>query len=171
MVRTFSRGIEQIRLENRYDTQTAEFLVVIEHHDGSRETKRFAEALVFRAWLTAFEHQLTSDQWTPSGPIELSRRRLDGQAEPLMPAKMDADHGITAMTTRRYTGGARTFELLLSQRVRQDETVWRIERVLDVSWACRIAVIPGMQAITATTPDATFARACDCIDKWLWMKR
>ena len=50
MVRTFARGSDQIRLEQRYDTQTAEFLLVIEHHDGYRETKRFAEALTFREW-------------------------------------------------------------------------------------------------------------------------
>ena len=68
IVRTFSRGAEQMRVENRYDTQTAEFLLVIEHHDGYRETKRFAEALAFRAWLTAFEDQLERQQWMLSEP-------------------------------------------------------------------------------------------------------
>jgi len=68
IVRTFSRGVEQMRVENRYDTQTAEFLLVIEHHDGYRETKRFAEALAYRAWLTAFEDQLEQQQWLLSEP-------------------------------------------------------------------------------------------------------
>jgi hypothetical protein len=68
IVRTFSRGVEQMRVENRYDTQTAEFLLVIEHHDGYRETKRFAEALAYRAWLTAFEDQLEQQQWMLSEP-------------------------------------------------------------------------------------------------------
>lgn len=68
IVRIFSRGREQMRVENRYDTQTAEFLLVIEHHDGYCETKRFAEALAFRAWLSAFEAQLERQQWMLSEP-------------------------------------------------------------------------------------------------------
>jgi hypothetical protein len=150
MVRTFARGGDQIRLEQRYDTQTAEFLLVIEHHDRYQETKRFAEALTFREFLSAFEEQLATEHWLPLGPIE---------------------HRFSATTTRRYTSVSRTFELLLFQRTRQGEAVWTVERVLDVSWACKVAVIPGMQAVTASTPDVAFARACDCIDKWLWMSR
>jgi hypothetical protein len=72
MVWVYSRGSEQIRFENRYDTQTAEFMLVIEHHDGYRETKRFAEALAFRAWLSAFERRLETEQWTASEPVRVS---------------------------------------------------------------------------------------------------
>jgi hypothetical protein len=39
---------------------------------------------------------------------------------------------------------------------------------MDVSGAGKFVAIPGVQAIAANTPDAAFARACDCIDKWLW---
>jgi hypothetical protein len=52
--------------------------------------------------------------------------------------------------------------------VLRGEDFWTVERVMDVSCACKFVVIPGMQKVTASTPDAVFARACDCIDKWLW---
>ena len=78
---------------------------------------------------------------------------------------------ITATTTRRYTSGARSFELLLSRMVLRNADVWTVERVMDVSWTCKFVLIPGMQAVTASTPEAAFARACDCIDKWLWRGR
>jgi hypothetical protein len=70
--------------------------------------------------------------------------------------------------TRRYTSGTHSFEVLLSRRVLKDQPVWMVERVLDTH-AGKFIVIRGMQAVTAPTPDVTFARACDCIDKWLWV--
>lgn len=170
MMWVYSRGSEQIRFENQYDTQTAEFVLVIEHHDGYRETKRFAEALAFRAWLSAFERQLETEQWTGSEQLRVGPRgTLDRHRE--SPPGIETGRDIIATTTRRYTGGYRTFELLLFERVLMGEPSWTVERVLDVSWACKVAVIPGVQAVTASTPDAAFARACDCIDKWLWKNR
>jgi len=55
--------------------------------------------------------------------------------------------------------------------VLRNADVWTVERVMDVSWTCKFVLIPGMQAVTASTPEAAFARACDCIDKWLWRSR
>ena len=97
--------------------------------------------------------------WTFSGTPEPSRRVTD--------------HGaleVSIVTTKRYTSGVRTFELLLSGRVLKGKDLWTVERAMDVSWACSV-VIPGMQVVAESTPDAAFARACDCIDKWLWRSR
>ena len=77
---------------------------------------------------------------------------------------------VTTTVTRNYTNGARTFEVLLSRRVLKGTPFWTVERVMDHD-RDRFVVIPGMQSVTASTPDVTFACACDCIDKWLWASR
>ena len=88
--------------------------------------------------------------------------------EPQRSVTGDGSRDTSATTTRGYSNGARSFELLLTRMVLRGEDFWTVERVMDVSCACKFVVIPGMQKVTASTPDAVFARACDCIDKWLW---
>jgi hypothetical protein len=83
MIWYFSRGLERIRIEDEYDKQTAEFVLHIDHPGGHRETKRFAEARLFRSWLRAFEDQLVARHWMPA-------QVLVEEAVPMGPASSQA---------------------------------------------------------------------------------
>ena len=163
MLWIFSRGSEQIRIENRYDKQTDEFLLIVEPRGEAAETMRFGDARAFRTWLSTFAKQLEAEGWTPSGSaidaVESASRR------PAPPRE------ITTTAPRQYTSGTRTFDILLSRMALRGAHVWMVERVREHRGDRRFPQIPGMQGVTASTPDEAFARACDCIDKWLWPSR
>jgi hypothetical protein len=165
MIWHYSRGKERIRIENQYDKQAAEFVLHIDHPGGYRETKRFADARAFRSWLSAFEDQLVARHWMPL-------QVLVEEASPVAPSPSGTDirsdgREVPAVVTKTYTSGLRTFEILLSRRVVKGVPAWTVERVMETSVAKRVT-ISGVQAISSTTADETFARVCDCIDKWVW---
>jgi hypothetical protein len=155
MIWTFSRGKERIRIENHYDKQAGEFVLQVDHPGGHRETKRFADVRAFRAWLSAFEDQLEARQWRPAPALAEGR---DGLRRPEVPTVM----------MKTYTIGIRMFEVRLSQRTVNGLPAWTVERVMETNSRNKRVTIPRMQSISTTTVDETFARACDCIDKWLW---
>ena len=68
------------------------------------------------------------------------------------------------MATRTYASGNRTFEITLSGTPAR--TSWTVKHVYDKSLNEEIHVL-GMDSIVASTEDAAFAGACDCIDKSL----
>ncbi len=70
------------------------------------------------------------------------------------------------MATRTYASGDRTFEITLSGTPPGSYSSWTVEHVYDRSINQEIHVT-GMDSILASTGDAAFARACDCIDKSL----
>jgi hypothetical protein len=70
------------------------------------------------------------------------------------------------MATRPYASGDRTFEITLSGTPAGSYSSWTVEHVYDRSINQEIHV-PGMDSIVASTGDAAFAHACDCIDKSL----
>jgi len=72
------------------------------------------------------------------------------------------------MATQVFVTGNRTFEITLSGTSRGD-ALWTVEHVYDKSLNSEIK-IPTMDSIGAMTEEAAFARACDCIDKWLRSK-
>ena len=73
------------------------------------------------------------------------------------------------MATRTYVSGDRTFEVTLSGTPSGVSSAWTVEHVYVRSLNQEIQV-PGMDGITASTEDAAFARACDCLDKSLRSK-
>jgi hypothetical protein len=76
------------------------------------------------------------------------------------------------MATRTCASGSgtRTFDITLSGTATGSDSLWTVEHVYDKSLNCEIRVPAGMDSIVASTEDAAFARACDCIDKWLRSK-
>lgn len=68
----FGRNEESLRLETRYDNETAEFVAIVRHPDGREQVERFTEADDFRSWLVAFERDLESQSWTGRAPLILS---------------------------------------------------------------------------------------------------
>ena len=51
----YKRDRVSLSLETRYDNETAQYVAVVVHPDGRRETKQFDRAVLFRSWLEAFE--------------------------------------------------------------------------------------------------------------------
>lgn len=74
------------------------------------------------------------------------------------------------MAQRTYSVGMRTFEITLSGTPAQS-SLWTIQNVKEPSDGGREIPIPGMGSIVAPTESVAFARACDCIDKWLMSNR
>jgi hypothetical protein len=166
MIWFWSRERQRMRLETRYDNDTSEFVMVIEHPDGRRETERFEDIGTFRERLIALEQAFEAEHWTQSGKPEFvpewfPQRRLDSQ--PLT----NASEGRTTIMKRAYTAGLRVFELTLSMVELKGQSLWTVEHVTELSANGAAAPVPGMFAVVSPTEEATFARACDRIDKWL----
>jgi hypothetical protein len=168
MVWIFSRGTEQIRVESRYDEQTSDFVMVIDYAGGHRDTQRFGDAVTMRTWLSALEQQLEANGWI--GPVLRGPRGALNPPASAAAASRVPGQATTATATRSYTSGTRMFEILLTRRALQSGPVWTVERVMEQG-VSRFVVVPGMQAIASASDDEAFARACDCIDKWVWSTR
>jgi hypothetical protein len=68
----FDRDEESLRLETRYDNDTAEVVVTVHHPDGHEHRQRFADNNALQQWLETFELHLTLQHWTGrSGPVIL----------------------------------------------------------------------------------------------------
>jgi hypothetical protein len=83
MVWFYKRDRVSLSLETIYDNETLEYVAVVVHPDGRRETERFHERAVFGVWLKAFEERLANERWTADGPAHVM---LDGWPDkpPLM---------------------------------------------------------------------------------------
>lgn len=68
------------------------------------------------------------------------------------------------MAKRTYTSGDRTFEITLAGTSRGSSWQWTVDHVFDRSINQEIRV-PGMEDILASTEDAAFAPACDCLER------
>jgi hypothetical protein len=171
MIWIFSRRKEKVRLETWYDKHTSEFVVDIAHPDGQRDSKRFLNDHVVRTWLAAWDRQLADQGWKQSGPFLSEPERHASQ--PAMSPVGGGDDPATpgnSPTKRTYATGAHVFEVTLSMTVLNDEAFWTVSLVTQASRAGKRLSITGIHAVVSSTPDATFARACDCIDKWLVAK-
>ena len=67
----FERGPDSVRLETRYDNDTAEFVLIMHRPNGGPQIERFKNAVTFRERLEVLETQLEADHWTQHGPILL----------------------------------------------------------------------------------------------------
>jgi hypothetical protein len=83
MVWFFKRDRASLSLETIYDNETLEYVAVVVHADGRRETERFHEREGFGVWLKAFEERLENERWAADGPVNVM---LDGWPDkpPLM---------------------------------------------------------------------------------------
>jgi hypothetical protein len=82
MLWLYERGRTSMWLETRYDTTTAEYVGLVHHPDGRRESHRFNCLVAFREWLLATEATLTADRWTINGAPDILP---DGWPDKLQP--------------------------------------------------------------------------------------
>jgi len=71
MVWFYKRDRVSLSLETRYDNETSEYVAVVTHPDGRRETERFDRREAFGVWLKAFEERLVNDRWASDGPAHI----------------------------------------------------------------------------------------------------
>jgi hypothetical protein len=71
MVWFYKRDRVSLCLETRYDNETLEYVAVVIHPDGRRETERFDRRELFSAWLRMFEERLANDRWNVDGPAHV----------------------------------------------------------------------------------------------------
>ncbi len=71
MIWFYKRDRVSMSLETRFDNETSEYVAVVFHPDGRRQTERFGQREVFSAWLKAFEERLSNERWTPDGPVHV----------------------------------------------------------------------------------------------------
>jgi hypothetical protein len=67
----FERDDESLRLETRYDNDSAEFLAIVRWPDGREKIERFTDLEGFRKWLVAFDNRVAAERWTPNAPVIL----------------------------------------------------------------------------------------------------
>ena len=71
MIWFYKRDRVSLSLETRYDNETNEYVAIVVHPDGRRETERFATRDGFGTWLKAFEERLTNERWAADGPVHI----------------------------------------------------------------------------------------------------
>ena len=68
----FDRGPEEtLRLETRYDNDTAEFVLIIHGMSGGIQAERFKNGVSFQERLEILETQLEAAHWRQQGPVFL----------------------------------------------------------------------------------------------------
>jgi hypothetical protein len=68
MVWFYKRDSVSLSLETRYDNDTAEYVAIVFHPDGHRQTERFDRREALREWLLALEQRLAHERWAADGP-------------------------------------------------------------------------------------------------------
>ena len=63
MVWFYKRDRASLSVETRYDNETLEYVAVVSHADGRRDTERFDRREAFSAWLQTFEKRLEAERW------------------------------------------------------------------------------------------------------------
>jgi len=71
MVWFYKRDAASLSLETRYDNDTSEYVAIVVHPDGRRQTERFDRREMFASWLKEFETRLANDRWSPDGPVHV----------------------------------------------------------------------------------------------------
>jgi hypothetical protein len=71
MVWFYKRDRASLSLETRYDNDTFEYVAIVFHPDGRRDTERFARREAFAEWLQRFEQQLEAERWAADGPAHV----------------------------------------------------------------------------------------------------
>lgn len=71
MIWLFERNGESLRLETKYENDTAEFVLIVQARQGRPQIERFNDAVSFRERLEVLETQLLAAQWRQQGPMSL----------------------------------------------------------------------------------------------------
>ena len=71
MIWLYERGGDALRVETRFDNDTAEYVAVVAWADGKSEMERFSDYAAFYARILALEAKLAADQWNQIGPPTL----------------------------------------------------------------------------------------------------
>jgi hypothetical protein len=64
----FERDDQSLRLQTRYDNESAEIVVTVHWPDGREQVERFTEPAACRTWLLTLERTLEEQQWIRNGP-------------------------------------------------------------------------------------------------------
>ena len=73
MIWIFERGDESLRLETRYDNESAGYILIVHHPDGGQQTERFNDSVTFQERLDTLDKQLASERWRYVGAPVLLR--------------------------------------------------------------------------------------------------
>lgn len=73
MVWFYKRENVFVTLETRYDDKASEYVGIVCHPDGHRDTVRFDRFKAFGVWLAAFEKRLETERWTADGSAHVRR--------------------------------------------------------------------------------------------------
>jgi hypothetical protein len=135
MIWFWSREQQQLRVETRYDNETSDFVVAIEHPDGHQECERFPNLVELRKRLVALEQQFAAEHWTPAGeplfvPDGFPNRPLTPEAAGGVPF----EPGGRTITKRTYSARTRRFDITLSGMLATNESSWTIDKVIETSW-------------------------------------
>lgn len=71
MVWFFTRGIEEIQLETRYEAGPNQFVLEIRRTNGGTATERFNTLGLFTERIEALEKELNEGRWTQVGGPEI----------------------------------------------------------------------------------------------------
>jgi hypothetical protein len=73
MIWLFERDNQAVRVETRFDKDTAEYVATIDWADGKTDTERFSDHAAFQLRIVELEHVLTSQRWKQVGGPTLIR--------------------------------------------------------------------------------------------------
>jgi len=73
MIWFFSRDDNDLRIETRYDNESADYVLVVHWPDGRSQTERFSVESQFRSRVVEFQKYIEDEGWASSGPPEIIR--------------------------------------------------------------------------------------------------
>jgi hypothetical protein len=167
MIWLFTRQDQDIRLETRHDTEASEFVVELTFPDAHRTWQRFKNHRAFQAWLSTLDSELAPDGWIRSGPFITMPDVRAGRHIEARVASQNTAASASDAAVRTYVAGPRSFDVTLSTLTFPHGTFWVVSSVTEGRGG-QPATIPSMNRLVSRSPDITFARACDAIDKWLF---
>jgi hypothetical protein len=67
MLWIYQRGSELLRVETRFDNETAEYVLIVYREDGTQQAERFKDPTSFQTRLETLEKQLDDERWQSDG--------------------------------------------------------------------------------------------------------
>jgi hypothetical protein len=71
MIWIFERQQEVLRVETRFDIETAEFVLRLTAPSGAVQVERFRNVATFQQRLEVLEAELEAERWVQQGPVFL----------------------------------------------------------------------------------------------------
>lgn len=73
MVWFFSRDTNELRVETRYDNDSAEYVLIVHWPGGRHQTERFSTLADFRERVVELQHAIEVEGWLSSGSPQILR--------------------------------------------------------------------------------------------------